>query len=105
MQGPAVKFTRLWDDVIKKYAFYTQIDNDPAKRAYLLPYPDNTQTGHRKEIIRAVQTVDQTANGKYVFECTGCDYNGSGSSNGLFYAGVVGVILLALAASYFFGGA
>ena len=70
-----MNFTRLWDDVIKKYAFYTLIDNDPAKRAYLLPYPDDTQTGHRKNTIRAVQTVDQSATGKYVFEVTDTDYS------------------------------
>ena len=51
MQGSTVKFTRLWDDVIKKYAFYTLIDNDPAKRAYLLLFPDDTQTGHRKDTM------------------------------------------------------
>ena len=74
MQGPPVEFTRLWDDDIKKYAFYTLIDGDPAKRAYLLPVPDNAQSGHRKYTVRAVQTVDQTATGKYVFEVADNDY-------------------------------
>ena len=69
-----MKFTRLYDSVSKKYAFYTLIENDPAKRAYLLPVVDTTQTGPRSKTVRAVLTVDQTATGKYVFELTESDY-------------------------------
>ena len=106
-----MKFTRLWDDVKKKYAFYTLIDNDPAKRAYLLPFPDDTQTGHRKETIRAVQTVDQSANGKYVFEVAQSDYprgeskqdnyviNANRNNSSLFF--IAAVILLASAVRIF----
>ena len=104
MQGPDVEFTRLWDDDIKKYAYYTLIDGDPAKRAYLLPVPDDAQTGHRKYTVRAVQTLDQTATGKYVFESGEIGSGRKQESNILYYAAIAGVALLALAASYVFGG-
>ena len=92
MQDSTVKFTRLYDSVAKKYAFYTLIENDPAKRAYLLPKVDTTQSGPRSKTVRAVETVDQTATDKYVFELAESDYpnfeekilvnnNGCGSNN------------------------
>ena len=69
MQEEGMKFTELQDpNDSAKLAYYTQIDNDPTKRAYLLPVPDPTQTGNRSKIVRAVLTSDQTATDKYVFE-------------------------------------
>lgn len=63
-----MKFTQLLDpNGSKKYAFYTLIDNDPNKRAYLLPIVDSKQTGHRSKTIRIV-LGDQSADGKYLFE-------------------------------------
>ena len=68
MQEEDLKFTELKDpNDSAKLAFYTQIDNDPNKRAYLLPVPDTTQTGNRSKTIRVV-LGDQSADGKYVFE-------------------------------------
>lgn len=58
----------------KKYAFYTLIQNDPDKRAYLLPRVNKLQAGHRSEIIRAIQTDNQSPKGKYVFEISRSDY-------------------------------
>ena len=83
MQGASVKYYRLWDDDIKKYAFYTLIENDPAKRAYLLPVPDATQTGPRSKTIRAVLTADQSPTNKYIFEVSESDYPNNGGAKQL----------------------
>ena len=66
-------FTRLFDPNTFKYAFYTLIDKDPDKRAYLLPVVDEKQTGPRSKTICAVQTGDQKPDDKYVFEVAESD--------------------------------
>ena len=73
MQDAQVMFTRLFDPHTYKYAFYTLIDNDPDKRAYLLPIVDEKRTGPRSKTIRAVQTGDPSPEGKYVFELAESD--------------------------------
>ncbi len=79
VQGASTKFTfihRLIDT--KTFAIYTEIDNDPKQRAYLLPQVDDTQTGQRQYVIRAVQTKDQDPKGKYLFSTSVCKFPGLG---------------------------
>ncbi|XP_064388003.1 uncharacterized protein LOC135336199 [Halichondria panicea] len=77
--GASTKFTfihRLIDT--KTFAIYTEIDDDPKQRAYLLPQVDDTQTGQRQYVIRAVQTKDQDPKGKYLFSTSVCKFPGLG---------------------------
>ena len=65
IQNESVKFTRIYDPNNKMYAFYTLIDNDPHRRAYLLPQVDPNQSGHRSKTIRVVEPDDQSDAKKY----------------------------------------
>ncbi len=51
----------------KTFAIYTETDDEPKQRVYLLPEVDNLQTGQRRYVIRAVHTRDQDPKGKYLF--------------------------------------
>ncbi len=65
VQGASTKFTFIHPpDDTKTFAIYTEIDDDPKQRVYLLPQVDDTQIGQRRYVIRAVQTKNQDQEGK-----------------------------------------
>ncbi len=77
VQGASTKFTFIHPpNDSKTFAIYTEIDNDPKQRVYLLPEVDNSQTGQRQYVIRAVQTKNQDPKGKYLFSTSVSNFPG-----------------------------